>query len=173
MTRPIRLLMAGLAAALVLAPASQAHPRPPEVPSAIAVPEGNRPYLDVHAKGVQIYSCNGQAWTLVAPRATLYDHGKRIGTHYAGPTWQTKDGSTVVGARVDGVNVDPTAIDWLLLSATPTTNGRLAKTTFIQRINTTGGRPPVAADCNAGTTGAQAEIPYTADYVFWKARRAH
>ena len=32
-----------------------------------------------------------------------------------GPTWVAMDGSYVVGRRVDGVNVDPTAIDWLLL----------------------------------------------------------
>jgi FtsP/CotA-like multicopper oxidase with cupredoxin domain len=157
-------LVALIAAALT--PAAQAH-----APSEIAVPEGNKAYLDVHAVGVQIYSCDGNAWTFVAPRATLYDRGRLFGTHYAGPTWQAKDGSTVVGTRINGVNVDPTAIDWLLLSATPTAPGRLGRTTFIQRINTTGGRAPAAADCNAATAGTQREVPYTADYVFWKARR--
>jgi hypothetical protein len=171
-TRFIRLAaaLAALAAAWPLAQAAPAHE--PEVPADIAPPEGNRAYLDVHAVGVQIYSCNGQAWTLVAPRADLYDdHGTLVGTHLAGPTWQTNEGSTVVGSRVAGVNVDPTAVDWLLLSATPTTHGRLGKTTFIQRINTTGGRAPAAANCNAGTAGTQVEIPYTADYVFWKPHR--
>jgi FtsP/CotA-like multicopper oxidase with cupredoxin domain len=164
-----------LLVSLVLAPSALAssgggH----EVPGAIAPPAGNKAYLDVYAVGVQICSCDGNTWAFVAPRATLYDRGRRFGTHFAGPTWQAKDGSTVVGARVNGVNVDPTAIDWLLLSATPTAEGRLDKTTFIQRINTTGGRPPAAADCNATTAGTQAEVPYTADYVFWKkARRGH
>jgi FtsP/CotA-like multicopper oxidase with cupredoxin domain len=174
--RFIRLLAAGavtVAAAFPLAQAAQAHPDEPEVPADIAVPEGNKAYLDVHAVGVQIYSCDGSAWTFVAPRATLYDRGRRFGTHFAGPTWQAKGGSTVVGSRVNGVNVDPTAIDWLLLSARPTAEGRLGKTTFIQRIKTTGGRAPAAADCNAATAGTQVEIPYTADYVFWKARRGH
>lgn len=141
------------------------------VPGAIAVPEGNQLYLKTHAVGVQIYSCNGTAWSLAGPRADLFDRrGKLIGTHFAGPTWQAKDGSKVVGARVSGVNVDPTAIDWLLLSATPTAPGRLGRTTYIQRVNTTGGLVPPAADCHAGTAGTVKEIPYTADYHFWKVR---
>ena len=47
-----------------------------------------------------------------------------IGTHFGGPTWQAKDASTVVGKRVDGVTVDPTAIPWLLLEATSTTGAK-------------------------------------------------
>lgn len=142
-----------------------------EVPGAIAVPEGNKLYLKAHATGVQIYSCNGQAWSFAGPRADLYDRrGKPLGTHFAGPTWQSKDGSKVVGARVDGVNVDPTAIDWLLLEATSTTPGRFGATTYIQRVNTTGGLVPPAADCNAGTAGTVEEVPYTADYHFWRSR---
>jgi hypothetical protein len=41
-------------------------------------------------------------------------------------------------------------------------------TTYIQRIETTGGLAPPAADCNATTSGTVTEVPYTADYVFWK-----
>ena len=164
------------AAALSLLQAAQAGPPGPAVPSRIAVEAGNKIFLVGHAAGVQIYRCNGTAWTLLAPRANLYDDGgKLILTHFAGPTWQAKDGSTVVGTVVDRVTVDATAIPWLLLSATPTptpTAGadgdRLAATTFIQRIATTGGLAPPAADCTAETAGAQQEIAYTADYYFWK-----
>jgi hypothetical protein len=169
MTSLARLLVAGAliaAATLLITQSASAN----TVPDAIAVPEGNELYMTAHAVGVQIYSCNGQAWSLSGPRADLYDRGKKIGTHFAGPTWQTKDGSKVVGARLSGVNVDPTAIDWLLLSATSTTPGRLGKTTYIQRVNTTGGLAPAAADCNAGSAGTVKEVPYTADYHFWKAR---
>ena len=180
--RTKRLVLTGLVAAaamvLPLAQASQANERKPQVPSAIAVPDGNQKFLEAHAVGVQIYSCNGTAWTLVAPRANLYDRrGKLLGTHFAGPTWQAKDGSKVVAARAGGVNVDPTAIDWLLLSkvsAEPGPRKRddlLAPTTFIQRINTVGGLAPAAGQCSASTAGARVEIPYTADYVFFKARR--
>ncbi len=165
-------LLAATAACLALAGPAAAQP----LPSPIQVPAGNTLFKVNYAVGVQIYSCNatatGHAWALVAPRANLYDrHHKLIATHFGGPTWQTKDGSKVVGARKAGVNVDPTAIDWLLLSATSSTAGRLAGTTFIQRINTTGGLVPPAADCSVATAGATKEVPYTADYVFWKARR--
>jgi len=73
---------------------------------------------------------------------------------------------------VAGATVDLAAVDWLLLSAASTAKGprggdELAATTYIQRINTTGGLPPAADDCDAAT----AEVPYTADYVFWTARR--
>jgi len=177
-----RLLLAGIVtalAALPLAPAAQAGPPAPDVPGKIQVPDGNKVFLVGHAIGVQIYSCNatssGFAWGFVAPRADLYgDNGKLIITHFAGPTWQAKDGGKVVGRRVDGVRVDATAIDWLLLSAASTAAGpdgdRLVKTTFIQRINTTGGLAPAAADCNATTAGTVVEVPYTADYYFWKRR---
>jgi hypothetical protein len=143
------------------------------VPGDIQVPKGHKKLLVSHAAGVQIYACNGTAWNFVAPHADLYDtHGRTLGTHFAGPTWQAKDGSTVVAARVAGVNVDPTAVDWLLLSATSTTPGSFGATTYIQRINTTGGRAPEAATCHAGTAGTTAEVPYTADYVLWTARKA-
>src|SRR5206468_5881209 len=134
---------------------------------------GNKVFLVGHAVGVQIYSCDGTAWAFVAPRANLYgDNGKLVVTHFVGPTWQTKDGSTVIGQVVNRVTVDATAIPWLLLSAASTAAGpdgdRLVETTYIQRIATTGGVAPPAADCNATTAGTQAEVPYTADYYFWK-----
>lgn len=176
-----RLLLAVLltAAAMVwpLAQAAHAGPLPPAVPTDIAVPDGNKVYLVGHAVGVQIYACNttatGFAWGFAGPRADLYDDsGKLIITHFAGPTWLAKDGSRVVGGLAKPVSVDPTAIPWLRLNAVSTTAGaygdRLTHTTYIQRINTTGGLVPAAADCNAATAGTRAEVPYTADYYFWK-----
>ena len=67
--------------------------------------------------------------------------------------------------------VDPTAIPWLLLSAKGTVGAdgdRLAGTSYIQRVATTGGLIPPADECNTGTAGTANEVPYTADYVFWK-----
>lgn len=179
--RTWRHLAAGIViAAAVMSAAQGAHAEPsePEVPSTIAVPEGNKLFRVGHAVGVQIYSCNatpgGFGWAFVAPRANLYDdRGKLIMTHFAGPSWQAKDGSFVVGRRDAGVTVDPTAIDWLRLSVASQSAGpegdHLAGTTFIQRIATSGGLAPDAEECNADTAGNQAEVPYTADYYFWKA----
>jgi len=112
-------------------------------------------------------------WSLVAPRATLYgDNGKVVATHYGGPTWEARDGSRVIGRRVAGVTVDPTAIPWLKLEAASAAAGddgdKLAGVTFVQRYNTTGGLAPAAGTCGAANAGAMQEIPYTADYAFWR-----
>jgi len=149
------------------------YPARPTVPSAIEVPDGNTAYLVGHAVGVQTYSCNGQAWGFVAPRANLYDdNGKLIATHFGGPTWQGTDGSNAVGRAEANITVDATAIPWLRLvavSAAAAPGGdRLAHTTYVQRIATTGGLAPSAAECNATTAGTVAEVPYTSDYYFWK-----
>ncbi len=149
-----RLLVAGIvaaAAAMSLPEVAHAGPPEPVVPGPIEVPAGNKVFLVGHGVGVQIYSCNatssGFGWGFVAPRADLYgDNGKLIITHFAGPTWQAKDGSRVVGRLDASVTVDPTAIPWLRLAAASTAAGpdgdRLVDTTYIQRITTTGGLAP-------------------------------
>jgi hypothetical protein len=173
------LLAAGLVAA-VAAQMAYAGPAAPEVPGSIEVPEGNKVFLVGHAVGVQIYACNavadGYRWDFVAPRANLYDErGTLLTTHFAGPTWQARDGSLAVGSVVDRAPVAG-AIPWLLLETTGSAGAdgdRLAGTTFIQRIATTGGLAPDAAACDADAAGTTtAEVPYTADYYFWKATGA-
>ena len=164
------ILTAALIATAAVPAAAIAGPAAPPVPGDIAVPEGHKPYLVAHAEGVQIYTCEGSAWKLLAPRATLTgDNDKVIATHYGGPTWEARDGSSVVGKRDSGVPGAPGAVDWLRLKASSTASGadgdRLAGTTYIQRIHTVGGVAPAGA-C---APGASAEVPYTADYVFFKA----
>jgi Protein of unknown function (DUF3455) len=167
--RRVTLLLAAALTALALVPAGASA----QVPDRIQPPAGHTPFLLVHAIGVQVYACaataDGPKWQFVEPKAVLYgDRGQLLGTHYVGPTWQTRDGSLVKAARVDGVTVDPTAIPWLLLKATTSTPGQLAPTTYIQRLATRGGLEPAAAKCNAGTVGSERWVPYTADYRFWK-----
>jgi Protein of unknown function (DUF3455) len=174
-----RLLITAIATVAVAVPAAAvAGPAAPSVPGDIAVTGPHKPYLVAHAEGVQIYSCSsvadGYAWRLLAPRATLTgENGKPLGSHYGGPKWEAHDGSIVAAARDGGARVDPTAVDWLRLKATSTTAGadgdRLAATTYIQRINTVGGLAPAAPDCDEDTVTEQREIPYSADYVFFKA----
>ena len=173
-----RLARVGALGAVSLALASPvvasalAAPAAPDVPTAIQVPAGNKPFLVGHATGVQIYTCgSGGTWgTTSTPSAVLVgDNGKQIATHLAGPTWQATDGSSVLGARVDAVPGAPGAIPWLLLRAASTSAGpdgdRLTATTYIQRVNTAGGVGPTGT-CTPGDTDA---VPYTADYYFWKA----
>jgi len=181
LTRVRGVLVVAIVAAAVAWPLAQvalAGPPVPDVPSEIRVADGNKVFLVGHAVGVQIYRCDatssGFGWAFVGPRADLYDdHGKLIATHFRGPTWQATDGSNVVGRRDTDITVDATAIPWLRLSAAARASGldgdRLAGTTFIQRIATTGGLAPPAADCNATTAATEADVPYTADYYFWKA----
>jgi Protein of unknown function (DUF3455) len=178
MTLTRRLLAAAVVAATAALPSAQvanaAKPTPPTVPPEIAVPAGQKLFLVGHAVGVQIYRCDVNGWSFAGPRADLYgDNGKLITTHFGGPTWQAKDGSTAVGTLVRPAPV-PNAIPWLLLSATGAAGAdgdRLAATTYIQRIATTGGLMPPAGDCNADTVGTVNEVPYTADYYFWKAKQ--
>jgi hypothetical protein len=169
-----------LALAASLGGVAQAGPAAPAVPTDIAVPAGHKVFLIAHAVGVQIHTCAvdpaGYRWKFSGPRAELYGaNGKLLATHFGGPTWQARDGSRVM-ATLDGngtITVDPTAIPWLRLRATSTSAGadgdRLAGTTYIQRIQTTGGLAPAPETCNGGTVGNVAQIPYTADYAFWKA----
>jgi hypothetical protein len=173
-----RTVVAALALfALVPGLAQAAKPDQPSVPAAIRAPAGHVPYLLGHATGTQNYTCQntatGYAWTLVAPAATLVDdEGKQLMTHYGGPTWQAKDGSKVMGARVDGAPGAPGAIPWLLLRATSTPAGpdgdKLTGTTYIQRVNTTGGLAP-STGCDAAHLGAAQNVSYTADYYFYRA----
>ena len=92
--------------------------RPPFATDPIQVTDGSKVLLIGHAVGVQIYSCDGTGWNLVAPRANLFDdQGELIITHFAGPTWQATGESMVVGNAEASVSVDFTAIPWVRLSA--------------------------------------------------------
>ena len=160
-----------LGVALVAPQGATATPAPPPVPQDIAVPAGNVLSGMGHAEGFQIYTCQAAVWTLQQPMAILTQGGhKPFALHYGGPTWMARDGSAVTGARA-GSAPAPTAgaIPWLLLSTSPangSTDGTLSGTTFIQRLNTTGGTAP-SSGCDA--EGATAPVFYTADYYFYRA----
>jgi Protein of unknown function (DUF3455) len=165
-------------ASLAATQAALAGPAEPSVPDTIRVEAGNKLFLFADAVGVQIHRCDaiasGYRWSFVAPRADLFDEsGRLVATHFGGPTWQAKDGSFVKAVLDARVTVDPTAIDWFLLRATDKAAGadgnRFADTTFIQRLETTGGLAPALETCNAGTVGDVVEVAYTAVYAFWKA----
>jgi len=151
---------------------------PPPVDPSIAVPDGNRLAFQFDAVGVQIYACQasatGAAWVFTAPEADLLNkHGKVVGRHFAGPTWEAKDGSQVVGARIAGVTPDASAIPWLLLGATSHVgDGLLSTVSYIQRLDTVGGIAPSADACTVDHVGESARVPYTATYFFYEAGKA-
>lgn len=145
----------------------------PDVPDAIAVPEGFQPVLFVHASGSQIYTCQADtqgnySWTLKGPEAELKDRkDKVIGQHTTGPTWKLKDGSEVTGKVVAHIDpLDPDSIPWLLLDVVSNSGkGALAKVTKIQRVHTHGGKPGTDP-CDESHKGTETKSSYTADYYF-------
>ncbi len=154
------------------------HRAPTPSDPSLNVEAGNQLAFWYDAVGVQIYVCQADptgklAWTLKAPDAKLHGCGGRAaGTHYAGPTWQAKDGSRVTATRVAGYQPDPTAIPELLLkAATHEGSGRMAKVSFIQRLETTGGTAP-ASGCDAEHLGTTTRVDYTATYYFYEPKKS-
>jgi len=135
----------------------------------LRAPEGSTLAFHAYARGSQIYRWSGSAWTFVAPDAELFaDAGGRgkIGTHYAGPTWESVSGSTVVGAVQERCTPNPSAIPWLLLGAqTAKGPGIFHGVIAIQRLNTVGGNAPTSP----GTVIGEIEkVPYSAEYFFYR-----
>ena len=174
-------------------PADADHVTLPPVPSNIQVPAKNKVFLEGHAVGTQDYIClpsgSGFAWTFFGPQATLFnDNDKQVITHFLSPnpfagdmpsvTWQhSRDTSTVWGTAIasssDPDFVAPGAIPWLLVQVVgaqdgPTGGHKLTATTFIQRLNTSGGVAPSTGCALSTDVGKKALVPYTADYFFYK-----
>ena len=164
---------------------------PPPVPDNLLVPAGNRAFLITHAVGTQSYIClpagNKAEWTFVGPQATLFDdQSEQVLTHFLSPnpdesglprpTWQhSRDTSAVWAQRVDSAPAPIAgAIPWLLLEIVgeedgPTGGDKVTRTTFIQRVNTTGGAAP-ATGCKVPKDLYKTTfVPYTSDYVFYQA----
>ena len=142
------------------------------VPQTLQPPANEQPVVQVHAKGDQIYTCKegatAFAWTLKAPDAQLFDkEGKAFGKHFAGPSWQAADGSTVKGKAAANASLDPDSIPWLLVTVVERSGeGVLSKVTSIQRLNTKGGKAP-ATGCDSSQAGQEVRVPYEADYLFF------
>jgi hypothetical protein len=136
----------------------------------LAVPAGNKVAFHVYAAGVQIYQWNGTSWAFVGPEATLFanpGYDGVVGSHYAGPTWESLSGSKVVGSVLEGCTPDPDAIAWLLLAAVSSEGpGIFHQVTFIQRVNTVGGLAPSDP---GDVPGEEVRVPYSAEYFFYRA----
>jgi hypothetical protein len=170
-------------------PARADHVAPPPVPSNIEVPAGNTAFLEGHAVGTQNYICLPSGWTFFGPQATLFnDLNEQVITHFLSPnpdeggtaraTWQhSQDTSTVWAAAVASYSnpgfVARGDIPLLLLQVVgaqdgPTGGRTLTATTFIHRLNTSGGVAP-STGCTSSDVGKRAFVPYTADYFFYSA----
>jgi hypothetical protein len=139
-----------------------------QLPDAIAALDA-APLVTLHAEGAQIYECKTGSdgkltWTFREPIASLMLDGRTVGRHYAGPTWEYVDGSSVQ-AKVVGNAPGATANDipWLKLEVVERRGtGALAGADIIQRINTAGG--VLHGSCERA--GSLRSVAYSADYVF-------
>lgn len=174
-----------LATAALLAACSSVPPPPRAfsqdgLPQAVKVPPGNEVVLETVGTGDILYECRSRKdgtaafdWGTVGPRATLVDrNGKEVG-RYGGPpaTWEHVDGSRVTGTQIAVAPSSATSIPYQLVKADPATGtGVMQGVTYIQRIQTKGGIPPVASrNCTDANAGAQERVYYQADYIFWRA----
>ena len=169
MTRPVlALCLPAVLAACAAAPSAPTT----AIPDTLQPRGGASLVAVVAARGAQVYECRakkdggGVEWAFVAPDAELFDaQGARAGKHYAGPHWEARDGSKLVGAvaaRADAPQAG--AIPWLLLTTKSVgPAGAFSRTTYIQRVNTAGGMAP-ATGCSADAIGKTVRVAYSADY---------
>ena len=165
-----------LCAGAALAAHAGTDNRAPEVPAGITVDSStNRVHFHGFGIGFQVYTWNGTSWGSAVPDAMLFDEdGNLVASHFGvpippriHPAWQSNSGSKVVGALPPAaVIMDTNAIPWLRLQALTTEGpGIFAETTFIQRVNTTGGKAP---STDGTFVGQVARVPYSADYFFYR-----
>ena len=152
------------------------------IPQAIQLPQnlpnGNSRVATFYAIGVQKYKAQqipgsnpvAYQWIFVAPEADLYDStNTKVGTHSSGPTWQLSPADSMFGQNFNpprtAQSPDPGSIDWLLmmLQTGKTATGVFANVTYVQRIDTHGGKPPGAPPVSADQT---IYVGYTAIYRF-------
>jgi hypothetical protein len=157
----------GLAMVALLSASAAAQ----DISASLAPPQGATLIGRYAAKGVQIYVCalkgSEKQWEFKAPQAQLFDaQGKVFAQHYAGPTWESMDGSKTVGRVVASEPAPKTgAIAWLLLSTQSLGEGVLAGARFVQRINTSGGTGPTGV---CPVIGIEERSDYTADYLIYR-----
>ena len=141
------------------------------IPEILNVPPGNVLLLRAYGIRVQKYTCPVYATAKAVPHAGLLagdrHEGDLVAIHFAGPTWQALDGSSVVGDAANAKHFaapERDGVDWLLLPAKSTGgNGLFSRVTYIQRLYTDGGKPP--ASCNPNQT--EVLVDYSAQYLFY------
>lgn len=161
--------LAGLAACV-----SPALP-PTDADLPVTLRAGPHQHLDqvLTARGQTIYECRrdgaAQSWTREGDLATLVDPQRRsVGTVAPGGYFAAYDNSYVV-TRPDAVaQVTAGTLVWARLVARNrqrmTRDGRFARTSMIQQIDTTGGLPPEPlCDREGGTL----LVPYSATYLIY------
>ena len=147
------------------------------LPEAVRAPAGATQRMVATGVGEPTYECRDKAgaagqqeWAFVGPVATLVagTDRKAVGKYYAGPTWESMDGSKITGKQVAVAPSPGTGnIPLQLVKTDPAMGaGAMQGVTYIQRVNTKGGVAPAMA-CDATSKGQRRQVPYEADYVFY------
>lgn len=169
-------LLSGASIIAAMAACSSAM-KAPDAPAAVTVLAGNKLVLSLRGAGDLTYECRVKVampgayeWVFAGPTAVLSDqNGKVLGKYYAGPTWESNDGSKVTGKQLATAPGAANAIPLQLVKANPSTgSGVMTDITYIQRLNTMGGVAP-SDSCAADNVGAKKLVKYQADYLFYKA----
>ena len=145
------------------------------LPEPVRVPAGNKVRMTATGVGDLTYECRekkdtaGQyEWAFVGPVANLMSSDRKtVGKYYAGPTWESADGSKITGKQVAIAPASAGNIPYQLVKTEPAMGaGAMNGVTYIQRINTKGGVAPSMA-CDAAGMGKKQTVKYEADYVFY------
>jgi Protein of unknown function (DUF3455) len=147
----------------------------PTTPGLIEPPADQELKLTLIGRGVQIYRCTvvpGSTdkfeWTFKAPEANLFDkQGRKVGRHFAGPSWELSDGNKVTGRVTTKIDApDGKGIPWLLLDAVQASGVTFGKVQTIQRVDTVGGKEP-SMPVDASSLGKEMRVEYSATYKFY------
>ena len=145
------------------------------LPEPVRVPAGQKMRMMATGVGELTYECRekkdmaGQhEWVFVGPVANLMSSDRKtVGKYYAGPTWESADGSKITGKQVAIAPAAAGNIPLQLVKTDPAVGaGAMNGVTYIQRINTKGGVAPAMA-CDAAGMGKKQTVKYEADYVFY------
>ncbi|MGY6270594.1 DUF3455 domain-containing protein [Achromobacter denitrificans] len=148
-----------------------------DVPLIMQVPAGNTLAWRASARGSVTYECQAiqtdgsrYAWIIRHAAATLGSDGNaRAGSYESPPeTWRAADGSVLTGMEAVRAYSGPDRLyDQLVLANPARGSGLLTGVTYIQRLVAAGGAAP-RTPCSAAAAGQREQIPYEADYLFWK-----
>ena len=145
------------------------------LPEPVRVPAGQKVRMTATGVGELTYECRAKAdpagaheWVFVGPVANLMSSDRKtVGKYYAGPTWESADGSKITGKQVAVAPASAGNIPLQLVKTDPAVGaGAMNGVTYIQRVNTKGGVAPTMA-CDAAGMGKKQTVPYQADYVFY------
>ena len=145
------------------------------LPEPVRVPAGQKVRMTATGVGDLSYECRekkdaaGQyEWVFVGPVANLMSSDKKVvGKYYAGPTWESADGSKITGKQVAVAPSSAGNIPYQLVKTEPAMGaGAMNGVTYIQRVNTKGGVAPTMT-CDAAGVSKKQTVPYQADYVFY------